>query len=63
MNVRQFIDAHAGYLHLDLAKRTAADAIKEEDLKLMKTAAGWIAFDSKTGCTFRAKKTPAQNSF
>ena len=58
MDVRKFLEQH-DLLYSDLPKRTAEDAIKEgDDLLFLKTDAGLIAVDSKTGCIFRNKKKP-----
>jgi hypothetical protein len=57
MNVRMFLDRYP-VLYTDLPKRTVEDAIKDGDDKLwfLKTDTGWVAANSKTGCTFRNKK-------
>jgi hypothetical protein len=56
MNVRKFLDRYP-VLYTDFPKRTVEDALKEEDnLCYLKTDAGWIAANSKTGCIFRSQK-------
>ena len=63
MNVRKFLDLYP-ILYSDEPKRTAEDAIKEgdDDLFFLKTEAGLIAVNSKTGCIFRNKKSPEKDS-
>jgi hypothetical protein len=55
-DIRKFLDEH-DYLYSDLPKRTVEDALRDrDDLRFLKTDAGWIAVNSKTGCIFRSKK-------
>jgi hypothetical protein len=62
MNVRQFLDEYP-ILYSDQPKRTAEDALKEgDDLCFLKTDAGLIAVNRKTGCIFRNKKSPDKDS-
>ena len=61
MHVRKFLDLYP-ILYSDQPKRTAEDALKEgEDLWFVKTDAGLIAVNSKTGCIFRNKKSPEKD--
>jgi hypothetical protein len=62
MNVRKFLDLYP-ILYCDQPKRTAEDALKDgDDLLFLKTEAGLIAVNSKTGCIFRNKKSPEKDS-